>query len=125
MLVHDGPEGVVRDALILSARDEDHLVREGTEPRDGAARTGGDGVVVPLHAAALANELDAVLHARKGLCDAPHILVRDEIARGGERRHIVLHVVIAGEQDLLAPHDRHNGALAGVVEDAVLTEHAV
>ena len=61
-----GPSTSIGDALVLAPGDEDDLLCKGSQARDGAGGTGGDGVVVQPDAVTGPHQLDAVLHAVEG-----------------------------------------------------------
>ena len=86
---------VIGDMLVVPPGDQDDLLRERTQPRDGAAGAGCDGVVIVAHAVQLPHQLDAVLHPAEGAGEVPDHLVGHQVLHHGNGRHVVLQIVQA------------------------------
>ena len=88
------------NVLIVSPGDQNDLLCKGAEAGDGPGGTGGDGVVVVPDAIYRAYQLNAVLHAAEAAGKEPDGLVRHQAVDRSDSRHIVLHVVAAGQKDV-------------------------
>ena len=119
------PQHIKGNVFVIAAGDHDYLLAERPQPRDGTGGTGGNGVIIIPHALIGSYQLDAVLHTAefpgKGLDD----LVRHQAVHGGDGRHIILHIVYAGELDV--PRGHHDALMTAAAADNVLApqEHAV
>ena len=125
-MLHDlRPQHVEGDVLVIPSGDKDDLLVERPQPRDGAGRAGGDGVVVVPHAPVCPHQLDAVLHAAEFPGKIADDLIRHQTVHGGDSRHVVLHVVHAGNFDVPGGHD--DPFVSSAAADDVLApqEHAV
>ena len=109
------PQGVVGDVLVIAPGNEDDLLREAPEPRNGAAGAGGDGVVIKPNAVFLPDQLNPVLHSAKGLGHLPGGLVRNQALHRCQGGHIVFHVVHARQQNIRLRHDRLGPRRSGPV----------
>ena len=105
--------------LIIPARNDDHLLMEGTQTRNGPRGAGGDGIVIIFDPIQLANEFDAVLYPaelprnfyyRIGGNISPHR------ADGGE---IIFHVVRAGNPDRFLRHDFAGASVFVIADDSL------
>ena len=118
-------EHVIRDVLVVAARDQDQLFGERAQTGNCSRRTGRDRIVVEADAVLDAHQLDAVLHAAEVVCDLDRILERNQTVGHADRRHIVRHVVCARDLDLVGAHNRAVLFVFGVPDDAVLQIDAV
>ena len=125
-MLHDlAAQGVEGDVFVIAAGDQDHLLREGAQARRGAAGAAGDGIVIVPHPLIGAHQLDTVLHAAEFTGKLPDGLIRHQTVHSGGCRHVILHIVDAGQLDIPGGHD---GALARAVtaDDGVAPqEHAL
>ena len=118
-------EHVIRDMLVVAACNENDLLLEGIQSCDGSRRTGGDGVVVILHAVLLAHELDAMLNAAERGRHGADVIVRGVALHDSRRHHHVVHVVRARNADIGCGHQLTAHAAVRDVDNVVLEEHAV
>ena len=97
--------GVIRQAVEQAENYQGLEIVEATEYRDavaladGTAGAGGDGVVVPAHAAPLPDQLDPVLHAAEGPGEIPDSFVRHKALHRADGGHVIFHVVPSGQED--------------------------
>ena len=91
--------------LVIAAGDQDHFFLKGAQTRDGAGGAAGNGVVIKPRAVIGAHQLDAVLHTVKAAGEIADHLVGHQTIHRGDGRHIILHVVYAGQANVLRLHD--------------------
>ena len=117
-------QGLEGDVLIVAPRDQNQLLIEASQARDGAGGRGGDGVVVIPDAVLLPHQLDPVLHAAEAPGDGPDILGADPVPYRQDGGHVVFHVMDAGQQDIGLIQDLLQG-LPLAPDDAVPEKDAL
>ena len=105
MLHHLGTQHVEGNVLVIAPGDEDDLLLKGSQARDGAGGTGGDGIIVKPDAVIGTHQLDAVLHAVEGPGKGADGLVGHQALYRRNGGHVVFHIVDAGQADILRGHD--------------------
>ena len=92
--------------LVVTAGNQNHLLMEGAQTGDGAGGAGGDGVVVVAHPVPRPHQLNAVLYPRKFGGEVPHHLVGHQPVQSADGRHVILDVVLAGQEDVFQVEHR-------------------
>ena len=98
-------EHVIRDMLIVSAGDQNHLFLKCAQTRNGSGRAGCNRIIIIAHAVLDAYQLNAVLYAAEILCNRTDILKGGIGAGQADGRKIVCHIVLARDLDISLIHN--------------------
>ena len=116
---------IVRNVLVVAARNQDDLLLEGFKTGNRARRAGSNRVVIVLDAVLLAHKLNAVLNTTKRGRDRTDIIIRCVALYHRRRHHHVINVVCTGNANIRRRHQLAPCAALRDIDHIVLEEHAI
>ena len=120
-----GPEHIVRDMLIVAAGDQNDLLLEGAQPRNGTGGAGTNGIIVVFDAVQLPYQFNTVLHAAEALGKFPDDFIRHQTVHRTDGGHIVFDIMDTGQENIPDGQDRTTVTVLLDADRVVLNDHAL